>query len=133
MANNVTLNIPENFQLDAMAEELSERYQSKGFKVNVLKMKKGVKLTFDKNCGGINMLLGLGQGITVTCMVRGKENDMLSINFSNGDWTGKIVGCLVGWFLCFVPIITAIIGIFKQVALPNEITNEIEMLVSEQE
>jgi len=129
MANNFSVNVEPDFNLDAFVEEMTERYQGKGFKVRVLKMKKGVKLVFDKNCGGINMILGMGQGISATCTISGKENDTLNVNFSDGDWTGKIIGCIVGWFVCFVPVITAVIGICKQLSLPGEISDDIQSIV----
>ena len=132
MANNFMVNVPENFDVLDMANEVAQRYQSQGFKVNVLKMKNGAKITFDKNCGGINTILGMGLGISATCMLTGKEHDTLNVTFSDGDWTGKIVGCVVGLFLCFIPVITAVIGICKQSSLPNQISNDIQMIVSEQ-
>ena len=131
MANNFMCNIEENFDIQAMVNELVQQYQAKGFNVRVLTMKNGVKVTFDKKCGGINMLLGLGQGITATCMVQGKEKDLLSVTFSDGDWLGKIIGLIAGWFLCMIPFITALIGVFKQLSLPKDISNDIQMIVSE--
>ena len=131
MANNFMVNVSEDFDIMAMADEIAERYQGKGFNVRTLKMKKGVKIIFEKNCGGINMLLGMGLGITANCMISGREGDILNVTFSDGDWTGKIVGCIVGWFLCFIPVITAVIGIFKQLSLPSEISTDIQMIASE--
>ncbi len=131
MASNFSVNVEPDFNIEALGEEMVERYQAKGFKVRLLKMKKGVKLVFDKNCGGINMILGMGQGISATCTISGKENDTLNVNFSDGDWTGKIIGCIVGWFVCFVPVITAVIGICKQLSLPGEIGDDIQSIVSE--
>jgi len=131
MANDFMVNVSENFDLDAMANEIAERYQAKGFNVRVLKMKKGLKITFDKNTGGINMLLGMGQGITATCMLTGKDSDMLNVTFSEGDWMGKIIGCSVGWFVCIIPVITAVIGITRQLSLPKDITNDIQELACE--
>lgn len=132
MANNFMVNVSENFDIEEMANEVAQRYQAQGFKVTVLKMKKGAKITFDKNCGGINMILGMGLGISANCMLTGKENDTLSVTFSDGDWTGKIIGCIVGWFLCMIPVITSVIGICKQSTLPNQIGTDIQMIASEQ-
>ena len=131
MANTLMTNVTENFNLQAMAEEIKEKYQAKGFTVTVMTQKNGVRLKFDKKCGGINMLLGLGQGITATCMLQGKEKDNLIVNFSDGDWTGKIIGLIAGWFLCLIPFVTAIIGSIKQSSLPKEISDDIMMLVCE--
>lgn len=133
MSKSFMVNISESFDVNAMAEELTERYQAKGFQVRKVKMKNGVRLVFGKGCGGINMLLGLGVGITATCAVHGKEGDTLSVTFSDGDWTGKIVGFIAGWFLCFIPVITAIVGCIRQSSFPSEIENDIYTIVSDQE
>lgn len=133
MANNFMVNVPENFDLEEFADEVAQQYQAKGFQVNTLKMKNSVKLVFDKKCGGINMLLGLGQGISATCSFVGKQNDTLSVNFSDGDWTGKIIGLVAGWFLCLVPFITAIIGSVRQMSLPKDISNDMQTTLSNME
>lgn len=133
MANNFTLNVSENFNVDDLTAEISEQYTAKGYTIRPLKMKNGAKLTIEKGVGGINTLLGLGQGITVTFTLMGKEKDTLSVSLSDGDWTGKIIGALVGWFLCFIPIVTAIIGALRQSNFQKELTNDIQMLVSEAE
>ena len=123
------LNISENFDLESAVSEIAEMYQGKGYTVRVLKMKNGSKITVEKGVGGINMLLGLGQGITATCMVNGKNKDMLSVNFSDGDWMGKIIGFATGWILCFIPIITAIIGVLRQTGLQKDLANDIQSIV----
>ncbi len=133
MANDFMVNISENFDMDRLEEELVQQYQARGFQVRTMKMKNCVKFVFDKKCGGINMLFGLGQGISATCSLQGKDHDMLSVAFSDGDWTGKIVGLVVGWCLCGIPSITAIIGICKQVSLPKDIANTMQMLIANME
>ncbi len=131
MANNFTTNVSSNFNVTDLAEQIASQYQAKGFKVNLLKLKNGVKIVFDRKCGGINMLLGLGQGITATCTLHGKEKDMLSVDFSDGDWIGKIIGLIAGWFLCMIPFITAIIGLVKQLSLPKNIANDMQLIISD--
>lgn len=128
MANNAMFNVGANFNMAEFSEKLAEMYRAKGYTVNVANMNGTGILTFDKGTGGINTLLGMGEGIKATCMLSGST---LSINFSDGDWTGKIVGCTVGWFLCFVPAITAIIGIVKQSKLPKDIANDATMLAAQ--
>ncbi len=128
MADTLMMNVPENFDLAAMAEQVREEFQMKGFMVAVMKMKNSVRIKFDRKCGGINMLLGLGQGITATCMIQNGDN--LVVNYSDGDWTGKIIGLIAGWFLCWIPCITAIIGCVKQSSLPKNINDSIMMAVN---
>lgn len=129
MANNFMLNISEDFDMESMANEITEMYQGKGYAVRTLKMRNGFKITVEKGVGGINMLLGLGRGITATCTVNGKSKDMLNVNFSDGDWMGKIIGLVAGLFLCMIPFITAIIGILRQTNLQKDFANDIQMSV----
>lgn len=126
MADNFMTNVPEDFNLEQMAVALGKQYQAIGYGVQMAKMKNGVRIKFEKNCGGVNMLLGMGEGITATCML---QKDTLIVNYSEGDWTGKWIGLGVGWFLCFIPFVTALIGVFKQLELPKKISNDIQMLV----
>lgn len=128
MANTFMVEVGEEFDLATFGESLKSMWQAKGFDVVIAKMGKSISLQFDKGCGGVNMLLGLGQGITATCMLQGNN---LAVNYSDGDWTGKIVGLVVGWFLCLVPFITAIIGAVKQSSLPKEINKSIMMLINQ--
>lgn len=129
MANNFTLNVSENLDLDAFSTKITQMYQAKGYGVNTLKMKNGVKFTVEKGLGGINTILGMGEGITVTCMLHG--NNTVSVNFSDAEWTGKIVGLIVGWFLCWVPCVTAIMGIMRQTGLEKSLANDIQMALND--
>lgn len=133
MAKSFMLNVSENFNLETFAEEFVENYQGKGYNVRKMKMKNGVKLTVEKGVGGINTLLGMGQGITATCTIHGKEKDSLSVNLSDGDWMGKIIGLAVGWLLCLIPFITSIVGIIRQTSLEKSVSDDIQMLISEEE
>lgn len=127
MADSVMFNISPSFEMGAFADKLAEMYRMKGYTVNVANMNKSCIITFDKGTGGINMLLGLGEGIKATCMV---SNDTLSISFSDGDWTGKIIALVAGLFLCLIPLFTGIIGITKQSKLPKSIGNDAAMIAS---
>lgn len=127
MANNVMCNVSENFDLKQFAEKLTETYKMKGYSVAAASMNNSSILTIEKGVGGINMILGMGEGIKATCMLSGNT---LSISFSDGDWTGKIIACAVGWFLCFIPVVTGVIGISKQTKLPKDIANDAMMIAS---
>lgn len=126
MADSLMVNVPENFNLDAMCQQLAEMYRAKGFTVNVANLNNSTIIEFDKGVGGINMILGLDLGIKATCTV---NNGTLMINYSNAAWTGKIIGLCVGWLVCLVPFITAIVGAVKQSKFPKEISNDITMLI----
>lgn len=128
MANTFTINVTENFSLDVLSSKLRDSFQAQGFGVTTTSISPtNTKIVFEKDCGGINMLLGMGQGITANCNVNGS---VLYVNYSDGDWTGKIIGLAAGWILCWVPFITAIIGCVKQNGLPQKINSEITMIMS---
>lgn len=129
MATNFTTNVSPNFDMDAFAAELEQMYRTKGFSVRTTKLNNGIQMIFDKGCGGINMLLGMGLGITANITV---SNGVLNVMYANEEWTGKIIGLVVGWFLCLIPFITAIIGAFQQVELSKKINNDITLLVGKQ-
>ncbi len=132
MANNFMANVSEGFDIVNFAEEIAAKYMAQGFTANVIKMKRNVKIKFSKGCGGINTILGMGQGITADLMLSGKESDTLSVSFSDGDWTSKIIACVIGWFLCFIPVITGVIGIIHQLSLPKNIENDMQMLLNDE-
>lgn len=127
MANSVMFNVPANFDFNLFTQQLADKYRAEGFQVNVAFLNGTVIMTFDKNTGGINTLLGLGEGIKATFML---ANNTMNVTFTDGDWTGKIVGLVVGWFLCLIPFITAIIGCIKQSSLPKNIGTDASMIAA---
>lgn len=128
MADSLTINVPEDFDLNLLVEKIKNNFQMQGFTITAAALQPNShRIVFDKNCGGINMLLGLGQGITATLTLNG---NCLFVNYSDGDWTGKIIGLVAGWILCLVPFITALVGCCNQFNLPKKISNDITMLIS---
>ncbi len=127
MANTFMTNVPANLNMAYLGQRLQEIYRAKGYNVSMVTGETNLRIQFDKNCGGINMLLGLGKGITANCYL---QNGSLIVNYSDGDWTGKIIGLAIGWILCLIPFITAIIGCVQQSGLPNEISNDIMAIVN---
>ncbi len=126
MANNIMLNVRPDFNLSVFSNNLAGLYQSKGYMVNVAYINGCSVITFEKGSGGINTILGMDEGIKATCSVM---NGVLYINFSDEAWTSKIIGLCIGWFLCFIPLITALIGLVGQLDLPKKIANDAQMIV----
>ncbi len=58
------------------------------------------------------------------------NNGVLNITFTDAEWTSKIIGAVIGWFLCLIPLITAIIGVVRQTSLPKNIENDVRMMIS---
>lgn len=127
MADPARINVGPQFNMVNFSEQLASLYRSRGFAVTVTPFGTNTSIKFDKNTGGINMLLGLGQGVTANCTL---DNNVLTVNYTNEDWTGKIIGFAVGWMLCFIPFITAIVGTVKQVQLTKGISTDAAMVAS---
>lgn len=121
MANNLMLNVNPEFNLEAFVMMLTNNYRTKGYNVSYMNLNGVYVVTFEKNTGGINTVLGLGEGISATCMC---SNGVLSVAFSNEEWTTKIIGAVIGWALCLIPLITAIIGTTRQLQLPKNISTD---------
>ncbi len=127
MANNVMFQATPTFDMDAFATKLADTYRAKGYMVNVMKLNGNCMITFEKGTGGINTVLGMGEGIKANIS---KTNEIISINFTDAEWTSKIIGGVVGWFLCLIPVITAIVGVTRQLSLPKDIANDATMIAA---
>ena len=121
------LNVNPSFDMDVFVGRLTDTYRIKGYNVSVVNMNGAYIVTFEKGTGGINTLLGLGESVKATCMC---TNGMLTVSYSDAEWTSKIIGGVVGWFLCLIPFITAIIGAVHQLQLPKSISNDATMIAS---
>lgn len=127
MASPTMINVGPQFNMDSFLQQLASLYQSRGFMVTTTPFGSNASIKFDKNVGGINMLLGLGQGVTANCTL---SNNVLTINYTNEDWTGKIIGLAVGWLLCLIPFVTSIVGIVRQLQLTKEISTDAAMIAA---
>ena len=129
MSNMVqSYKVPESFVLDNLVRFIQERFQSQGYMISVNSMGNAVQVTLQKNIGGIHMVTGLGEQLTVNLAL--KENQ-LNVFSSNQYWNDKIVAGILGMFCCAgITWITAAIGIFKQYQLPTDVTAAIFTYVS---
>ena len=125
MANNVTIPVQQGFELSGFAERLAQLYRTKGYTVNVQNMNGYVTVTIEKNTDGFTHLLGLSESIHANCFLQG---GLLQINFSDEPWVWKIGVIAVGFFLCFIPLITGIIGCVQQYSLSESIANDARLL-----
>lgn len=128
MADSVMLNIGPNFDFNAFADRLAQMYAAQGFAVSVADINSAKVIKFEKETGGINTVLGLGVGITATCSIC---NGVLQIMYTDAEWNSKIIGGLIGWFVCLVPLITAIIGAVRQSDLPKNIGRDAGVIVAQ--
>ena len=64
-----------------------------------------------------NSILGLGVECRVAITI---TDDILTLSIGS-EWTNKIVALVIGWFLCWIPVVTGIIGLVNQSSLPDKI------------
>lgn len=120
------ISIKPGFDMEAMITKLVSMYQSKGYSVVANFFSENAMVTFEKNGDGIKKFVGLTEGIKANFSI---NNNALIINFTEAEWNSKIIGFVVGFFLCWIPWIPAIIGTCKQTQLPKNIANDVQMLV----
>lgn len=97
--------------LYALIHQVALTMETQGFQANVQMVgpQAGV-LTIQKDREGFQNVLGLG----LECRANFSAiNGQLSVNI-DGEWTNKIIAVAVGWFVCFIPIITGIVGAVSQ-------------------
>ena len=126
MPSSTVMPLPQGFNLNNMVSMVVQIYQQKGFAVTVTPFETGVTMDFLKDKDGIKQFVGLTLGIRATVIV---SERLLTINFTNPEWTSKIIGFAVGWACCFITAVTAIIGTVQQIDLPNSIGNDIQVSI----
>lgn len=127
MADSLIINVSPNFDLNVFTEQLANLYRSKGYNVIPAATPMGTTMVVEKGIGGINTVLGLGESVRVNCNC---NSGVLSISYSDEEWTSKIIGGVVGWFLCLIPFITAIVGVVHQLQLPKNISSDATVIAS---
>lgn len=101
--------------------------ETQGYEANVqmISPQSGV-LTVKKDRDGFVNALGMG----LECRVNfGAINGQLTVNIDS-EWTNKIIAVAVGWFVCFIPVITGIVGAVNQLSLPDKIFTAVNMNAS---
>lgn len=126
MANPRYYSVPSGFNLQAAVGQLTNSFQMKGYAVNVYGMGNGLCMDLRKNDGGINVLVGRVEGIRISFMQNG---NLLTVSFSDEQWTDKIIGFVIGWFLCWIPWIFTGIGLYNQMQIPQQVDMELRMLI----
>ena len=122
-------NYPINPDADlfAVIKAVALTMETQGYEASVqmISPQTGV-LTVKKDREGFMNVLGMG----LECRVNfASINGQLTVNI-DGEWTNKIIAVAVGWFVCFIPVITGIVGAVNQLSLPDKIFTAVNMNVS---
>lgn len=113
--------------LFAVIKAVALTMETQGYEANIqmISPQSGV-LTVKKDREGFINTLGMG----LECRVNfAAINGQLSVNIDS-EWTNKIIAVAVGWFVCFIPVITGVVGAVNQLSLPDKIFTAINMNVS---
>lgn len=128
MSKSITLPTSENFNITKALESAKAQLQAQGYEVAVCPMgEKNATITVSKDNDGFKKFIGLGVECTVSLTVMNGGSLIANIE---STWTNKIIALCVGWFLCWIPIITGIIGCMSQSDLPKKITTAIQSCVN---
>ncbi len=128
MAQIKTIKVLPGINLNSVVETASQSLAMQGFDVTsqVLGPRAAEVIVSKDRKGFKNSILGLGIECRAAITI---ENDDLSISIS-GEWTNKVLPAIIGWFLCWVPIVTDIVGIINQFTLPDKIHTALKLAVS---
>ncbi len=122
MADQLSVHVSEEFSLADMVEKMAEDWRKNGYTVTVTELGNSMSMKFEKDTGGLNFVMGMSVGVTATLNCSGGT---LNVTYSNVAWDGKIIAFVIGWFICFIPIVTAIIGTVNQLDLPKKISSDV--------
>ncbi|MBR0535724.1 MAG: hypothetical protein IIX14_05040 [Clostridia bacterium] len=119
MATIKTFKIIPGTNLAALMDVAAQNLSLQGFEVKTQVLgPQAAELIVTKDRQGFkNTILGLGLESRAAVTVSG---DIATITITS-EWTSKILPAVIGWFLCWVPIVTDIVGIINQAALPDKI------------
>lgn len=122
-------NYPLNPEADLFAiikaVALTMETQGYGASIQMISPQAGV-LTVKKDREGLTNAIGMG----IECRVNfSAVNGQLTVNVDS-EWTNKIIAIAVGWFVCFIPVITGVVGAVNQLSLPDKIFNAVNMNVA---
>lgn len=124
MAENKFFQVEQDFDLEKLASKLVYDYQAEGYKVFSCKTPSGCSISIKKNDTGMKKLLGLSRVLTVNIAVNSAGN--MIVDFSNEEWASKVCAIAFGWFILWVPFITGIYGVVKQLELQKNISAKIQ-------
>lgn len=118
---------PADADLYAVVQATALTMDAQGYQTNIQMIGPGAGvLTISKSRDGFSNIIGLGLECRANFSVL---NGQLSVNIDS-EWANKVIAIAVGWFICFIPVITGVVGTVSQLTLPDKIFNAVNMAVS---
>ncbi len=120
MASIKNLKLNPGTNLSILIDIAAQNLSMQGYDVKSQVMgPSAAEIIVSKDRDGIkNSVLGLGVECRVAITV---ADDILTLSIGS-EWTNKIIALFIGWFLCWIPIITGVIGLINQSSLPDKIS-----------
>ena len=112
--------VPEGFSLAGAVDMLCAKYTALGYQTSVRPIGSVVEVTVSKNIGGLWILTGLGESLSVT-LSYDNASGTLSVMLSGHYFVDKVVAFVVGWCCLWFLWIPAAIGLYRQIKLPDDI------------
>ena len=126
---NLSVPVGENFDIDRFCNRLAEEYRQKGYNVQNLATTGPIRqVVVEKDNDGIQNYLGLGTQEEINFTYSGNT---LSATFNDGCQVMRFIDIGIGWFICFIPFITGIIGFSKESKVSKELQNSIRVLATQ--
>lgn len=122
MSTSKMIPVNPNLNLNQVLAVATENLQAQGYEVVATPMSAtSASMTVRKDRDGFKNFMGLGVESRVQMMV---NNTAMTLSIEH-EWTNKIIALIVGWFLCWVPIVTGIMGCVNQSGLTNKINDAV--------
>ena len=119
MSNSIkTYAITDSFNLSGLIDFLCGRYRALGYETSITQLGNAVELRLARNVGGLWVLTGMGEQLSLTFSIDGSQ---LTCMFSGDSYTDKIVAFVVGWFCLQILWIFAAVGLYRQIKLPDNV------------
>lgn len=124
---NMSLQVNDSFTLDEFAEKMKNLYHGKGYDVIVTSSNgNSMSLVIQKDNDGVKNYIGLGtQEELNLSVVQSSSDKTLNISFNDGCMTMRVIDIAVGWFVCFVPFFTGIMGFVNQSNFQKSLQDDI--------
>ncbi len=126
-----TITLRPGANMNSVINVAAQRLTAQGYEVRVQIVNPTMaNFTVLKDRNGIKDIAGLG--IECRCVMTMISPTQLYVTFTN-EWTNKIIAFVVGWFLFWIPFVTALIGAIEQEKMPETITSALMLSAAPQQ
>ncbi len=123
MSAQKMFNLNPGADLAAIVNLAAQNLSTQGYEVQAQPMSPtSATMVIKKDRDGFKNIIGLGVECRLTLAVI--NGTQLSVTIDS-EWTNKIIAIAVGWFLCWIVMVTGVVGCVNQNGLPEKVSNAI--------